>query len=163
MSVCATTSSSWADIPCWRRSWCPSAGAVPYYGARDACFRTPHHRDVGRVVKEAQQGQSAIQDNKAYVITRAARGGPLPLSFAQERMWFLYQLSPDAAACNIPASVRGHGPLNKRPRAGRWTNWFVAMTRFGPRLHRSTDNRARSSTDSLETALGGGRCASFAG
>ncbi len=76
-------------------------------------FERPTIATLAEVVKEAQQGQSGIQDNKAYEITRAARGGPLPLSFAQERMWFLYQLSPEAAAYNIPASVRLHGPLNK--------------------------------------------------
>ena len=46
-------------------------------------------------------------------ITRVSREGPLPLSFAQERMWFLYQLAPDSSAYNIPACIRLIGPLNK--------------------------------------------------
>lgn len=31
---------------------------------------------------------------------------PLPLSFAQERMWFLYQLAPNDSAYHIPVSLR---------------------------------------------------------
>lgn len=48
----------------------------------------------------------------SVAMTKVPRGVPLPLSFAQERMWFLYRLSPGAAAYNIPASVRLQGPLN---------------------------------------------------
>jgi amino acid adenylation domain-containing protein len=46
-------------------------------------------------------------------MVRADRTVPLSLSFAQERMWFLYQVAPGSSAYNIPASVRLHGPLNK--------------------------------------------------
>ena len=46
-------------------------------------------------------------------ITPVSREGSLPLSFAQERMWFLYQLAPESSAYNIPVSVRLIGPLNK--------------------------------------------------
>ena len=81
-------------------------------------FERPTIATLAEVIKDAQQGQSAAQDYIGYEIIKAARGVPLPLSFAQERMWFLYQLSPEAAAYNIPASVRLHGPLNKM--ALRW-------------------------------------------
>ena len=40
------------------------------------------------------------------------RGGELPLSFAQQRLWFLDQLEPDKATYNCPAAVRFVGPLN---------------------------------------------------
>lgn len=81
-------------------------------------FERPTIATLAEVVKDSQQGQSAIQNTKGYEITKTGRGVPLRLSFAQERMWFLYRLSPEAAAYNIPASVRLHGPLNKA--ALRW-------------------------------------------
>ncbi len=36
----------------------------------------------------------------------------LPLSFAQQRLWFLYQWQPDTAVYNIPIFVRLHGRLD---------------------------------------------------
>ena len=42
----------------------------------------------------------------------AARPAVLPLSFAQERMWFLNQLDPGGAAYNMPWAVRLTGDLD---------------------------------------------------
>ncbi len=39
-------------------------------------------------------------------------GTPLPLSFAQQRLWFLDRLEPGGAAYNIPAAMRVRGPLD---------------------------------------------------
>ncbi len=44
-------------------------------------------------------------------VLQAKRADHLPLSFAQERLWFLYQMEPNAAY-NIPYGVRLTGPLN---------------------------------------------------
>ncbi len=45
-------------------------------------------------------------------IVRVARDGLLPLSFAQQRLWFVDQLQPGSAAYNIPAAVRLVGSLD---------------------------------------------------
>ncbi|RKH09839.1 amino acid adenylation domain-containing protein [Corallococcus sp. CA053C] len=43
---------------------------------------------------------------------RVARDGALPLSFAQQRMWFLHQLEPGSAFYNVPGAVRMDGALD---------------------------------------------------
>ncbi len=45
-------------------------------------------------------------------ITKVPREGHLPLSFAQQRLWFLDQLEPGSASYNIPAAFRLKGKLN---------------------------------------------------
>ncbi|HEU4452939.1 MAG TPA: amino acid adenylation domain-containing protein, partial [Longimicrobium sp.] len=40
------------------------------------------------------------------------RGGPLPASFAQERMWLLDQLEPGSAAYNMPGALRLAGEVD---------------------------------------------------
>ncbi|HYG61743.1 MAG TPA: condensation domain-containing protein, partial [Thermoanaerobaculia bacterium] len=39
------------------------------------------------------------------------RQGPLPLSFAQQRLWFIDQLEPGTSLYNIPVALRIEGPL----------------------------------------------------
>jgi amino acid adenylation domain-containing protein len=45
-------------------------------------------------------------------LARADRTRPLPLSFAQERLWFLEQFSPGGSVYHIPAAVRLDGRLD---------------------------------------------------
>ena len=47
-------------------------------------------------------------------IARTARNGHLPISFSQERLWFLEQLEPDRALHNIPFAIRLEGKLDAR-------------------------------------------------
>jgi amino acid adenylation domain-containing protein len=39
-------------------------------------------------------------------------GSPLPLSFAQQRLWFLDRMEPGSAAYNVPAALRVRGALD---------------------------------------------------
>lgn len=45
-------------------------------------------------------------------IQRVDRSGPLPLSFAQERMWFLNRVDPSSAAYNVAGALLVTGPLS---------------------------------------------------
>lgn len=45
-------------------------------------------------------------------IPRWSERGPAPLSFAQQRLWFLDQLKPGNIAYSIPIALRLEGPLN---------------------------------------------------
>ncbi|MCP5425323.1 MAG: amino acid adenylation domain-containing protein [Gammaproteobacteria bacterium] len=47
-------------------------------------------------------------------VKAVARNRPLPLSFAQERLWFLDQIEGASAAYNVPAAIRLRGPLQVR-------------------------------------------------
>jgi amino acid adenylation domain-containing protein len=42
----------------------------------------------------------------------ALRGAALPLSFAQERLWFIDQFEPGRAAYNVPTALRARGALD---------------------------------------------------
>ncbi|HEU0078288.1 MAG TPA: amino acid adenylation domain-containing protein, partial [Longimicrobiaceae bacterium] len=55
----------------------------------------------------------------AEPVVRVPRdGSPLPLSFAQQRLWFLDQLQPGSAAYNVPVPLRLRGALDARALAG---------------------------------------------
>ncbi|HEX7243455.1 MAG TPA: amino acid adenylation domain-containing protein, partial [Longimicrobiaceae bacterium] len=45
-------------------------------------------------------------------IERVARGGPLPVSFAQQRLWVVDQLDPRSPAYNLFSALRLHGGLD---------------------------------------------------
>ncbi|HEY3579688.1 MAG TPA: condensation domain-containing protein, partial [Pyrinomonadaceae bacterium] len=73
-------------------------------------FEHPTVADLSAAVKASLNNGSA----PAPRIERAARTGPLPLSFAQQRLWFLDQLEPGSAFYNVPAAIRLSGRLDVR-------------------------------------------------
>ena len=56
--------------------------------------------------------EEGIQSPRPQVIARRENPDELPLSFAQQRLWFLNQLEPESACYNEPAAVRLAGPLD---------------------------------------------------
>jgi len=72
-------------------------------------FDTPQVRALAQVV-DAALGSSPSAP--ADTIPRCDRDEPLPLSFAQERLWFLQRLEPDNPFYNVAFALRIEGPLD---------------------------------------------------
>jgi len=53
-------------------------------------------------------------------IPRVERGGPLPMSFGQEQMWFLNQLTPDSVEYLVPIAMRVRGALDREALSAAW-------------------------------------------
>ncbi|HEX6863532.1 MAG TPA: amino acid adenylation domain-containing protein, partial [Thermoanaerobaculia bacterium] len=76
-----------------------------------ALFEDPTVAALARRI-ERERGSGATP--QAPPLRPAPRDGDLPLSFAQQRLWFLDQLQPGTPLYNIPLSVRLTGPLDPR-------------------------------------------------
>ncbi|MBW4457214.1 MAG: amino acid adenylation domain-containing protein [Nostoc indistinguendum CM1-VF10] len=72
-------------------------------------FETP---TVAGLAKDIETATKAGLGLDAPRIEHISRLGELPLSFAQQRLWFLAQLEPDTPSYNISAAVRLQGRLN---------------------------------------------------
>ncbi len=73
-----------------------------------AIFEGPTVASLAQSILAARNTDPALQ---APTINPAPRDGQLPLSFAQERLWFLNQLDPDSASYHVPRAVRITGPF----------------------------------------------------
>ncbi len=72
-------------------------------------FETPTVAGLSTSI-ELANGNGRIQQMPA--ITRAERNGEIPLSFSQQRLWFLDQLEPGSPFYNLSTAFRIHGLLN---------------------------------------------------
>jgi len=79
-------------------------------------FESPTISELAAEVEIAQQSDGGVVTPPIERLARDEETGlPLvepPLSFAQQRMWFLYQLEPDVPFYNLPAAFRLKGPLD---------------------------------------------------
>src|SRR4029077_16374913 len=69
---------------------------------------------VAALAASVRRAQGAERSTGAPPILPAPRTPPPPLSFAQQRLWFLDQLAPGHAASHIPAAARLAGALDMR-------------------------------------------------
>ncbi len=75
----------------------------------DALFAAPTIAGLAAVLESG--AVPALDAPRLEREARADRGGDLPLSAAQRRLWFLHQLEPDNPVHNIAAAVRLEGRL----------------------------------------------------
>jgi len=69
-------------------------------------FERPTIAELSRQLAAARRGRRASPP-----IEPVPRDRPLPLSFAQQRLWFIDRLVPGTPAYNVPSAVRFEGPL----------------------------------------------------
>ncbi|HBL30620.1 MAG TPA: non-ribosomal peptide synthetase, partial [Acidobacteria bacterium] len=72
-------------------------------------FAAPRLADFAARIEEARR--AGIAESAPQLVPVPRRGG-LPLSFAQQRLWFIDQLEPGSALYNIPVALRLAGPLD---------------------------------------------------
>jgi amino acid adenylation domain-containing protein len=78
-------------------------------------FESPTIAGMAVVVREVVSGESALSKTITPIPREETSGIPLeppPLSFSQQRLWFLDQLDPGSLTHNIPAAVRITGKLD---------------------------------------------------
>ncbi len=73
-------------------------------------FETPSIAGLAQAVAAARRPDG---EQPAAPLVRREREGPLPLSFAQERLWFFDRLEPGSATYNLPYAVRLLGRLDR--------------------------------------------------
>ncbi|MGW6537877.1 amino acid adenylation domain-containing protein [Streptomyces sp. NPDC055051] len=84
----------------------------PASGPRPAPASGPLAPALSDAKRELLRRRLASRAKPAAVIPRRAPGAPVPLSFAQERLWFMEQFAPGTSAYNIPVVRRLRGSLD---------------------------------------------------
>src|SRR3954451_24661197 len=75
--------------------------------ARRAGLSAAKQQELEKLLKER-----SAEGSTTRVIPGRPQGESIPLSFAQQRLWFLDQFEPGRAIYNIPIAFRLSGPLN---------------------------------------------------
>jgi amino acid adenylation domain-containing protein len=79
------------------------------FAPRDV-FEAPRLADLAARMRQA--GDSGTRQSTIPVLDAARRAGPLPLSHAQQRQWFLWQLDPGSSAYHVRFGLRLKGVLD---------------------------------------------------
>jgi amino acid adenylation domain-containing protein/non-ribosomal peptide synthase protein (TIGR01720 family) len=73
-------------------------------------FETPRLEGLAARLTDAQRTAAGPH---APPLRPMERAGALPLSFAQQRLWFFDQMYPNSSTYNLPATLRLFGPLDR--------------------------------------------------
>jgi amino acid adenylation domain-containing protein len=74
-----------------------------------ALFESP---TVAALAQQIELEIKAGAAKRVAPIERVSRETPLPVSFAQQRLWFLHELAPESTAYQLHLSLRINGPLD---------------------------------------------------
>ncbi|RCG26202.1 hypothetical protein DQ384_29980 [Sphaerisporangium album] len=69
--------------------------------------------EAGDLGEMARRVRAAMEPPPAPVAAARTREGPPPLSFAQQRMWFMQQIDPGTTLYNVPAILHLRGALDR--------------------------------------------------
>ena len=78
-------------------------------------FRSPTLKSLSEIVEASRKldlPEKVSESEQLHIISRRSQSNLLPLSFAQQRLWFLTQLEPESPLYNMPAAIRLEGQLN---------------------------------------------------
>jgi amino acid adenylation domain-containing protein len=77
-------------------------------------FSFPTAAELADAIRFLQEEPAQAQEERPRIPQSPLReiGGPYPLSFAQQRLWFLDQFSPGTPAFNVPAAIGLKGRLD---------------------------------------------------
>jgi len=67
---------------------------------------------IGKLAKVVEQLTSTVAGMATHQLRRMPRDGFIPLSYAQQRLWFIDQLTPGQIVYSIPSAVRITGALD---------------------------------------------------
>ena len=68
--------------------------------------------ELGDFAEQVRLIQASGQRNQQTAIGKVDRSQPVPLSYSQQRMWFLWQMEPDSPAYNVGGMARLRGVLD---------------------------------------------------